>query len=571
MSNREAVRKLLALLKDYTKIISIIFGCLLISTVLNLCVPLLSRRIMDDGFIGGNKELLIKLVLCSLMVYLVISVIDIIKEKNRINISAKIQYSLSEQAFSHLMKMKASYFNNKNYAEILNNINVDIGNMTSIADEGVFFVVTQAFSMTGGVIGLFILNWRMTILVLLFIPIKYVVMKKFAKQRKKVMDDFINDSQKYVRWFGDTIGGVREVKLFGILNYKHAEFSQKQSKVVERQKKLNILSQWNNIIDTTLVQILVTVIYIIGANLVFKFQLSVGSVFAFITYSAYVTGPISAILNIGYLLSGIIPSTKRYYEFMNLQEETDKGKLIKPEFGNLKLEEVFFSYETDKPILTDVNIEIPKGSKTVLIGKNGSGKSTIINLLTRMYEPTAGQIKLKGVNIFEITLESYRNMISVVSQQIYLFNDTIRNNICIYKKVSDEVIETACKDSGLEDFLKEVSLDYVVGQNGAMLSGGQKQKIALARALVHDKPIIIFDEVTSNTDVYSEHQINGLLHTRLKEKTVIIITHKQEILQDVDQIVMLKDGAVVGTGKYDDLVINNAEFKDMLRGLKKMD
>lgn len=571
MSNREAVRKLLALLKDYTKIISIIFGCLLISTVLNLCVPLLSRRIMDDGFIGGNKELLIKLVLCSLMVYLVISVIDIIKEKNRINISAKIQYSLSEQAFSHLMKMKASYFNNKNYAEILNNINVDIGNMTSIADEGVFFVVTQAFSMTGGVIGLFILNWRMTILVLLFIPIKYVVMKKFAKQRKKVMDDFINDSQKYARWFGDTIGGVREVKLFGILNYKHAEFSQKQSKVVERQKKLNILSQWNNIIDTTLVQILVTVIYIIGANLVFKFQLSVGSVFAFITYSAYVTGPISAILNIGYLLSGIIPSTKRYYEFMNLQEETDKGKLIKPEFGNLKLEEVFFSYETDKPILTDVNIEIPKGSKTVLIGKNGSGKSTIINLLTRMYEPTAGQIKLKGVNIFEITLESYRNMISVVSQQIYLFNDTIRNNICIYKKVSDEVIETACKDSGLEDFLKEVSLDYVVGQNGAMLSGGQKQKIALARALVHDKPIIIFDEVTSNTDVYSEHQINGLLHTRLKEKTVIIITHKQEMLQDVDQIVMLKDGAVVGTGKYDDLVINNAEFKDMLRGLKKMD
>lgn len=571
MSNREAVRKLLALLKDYTKIISIISGCLLISTVLNLCVPLLSRRIMDDGFIGGNKELLIKLVLCSLMVYLVISVIDIIKEKNRINISAKIQYSLSEQAFSHLMKMKASYFNNKNYAEILNNINVDIGNMTSIADEGVFFVVTQAFSMTGGVIGLFILNWRMTILVLLFIPIKYVVMKKFAKQRKKVMDDFINDSQKYARWFGDTIGGVREVKLFGILNYKHAEFSQKQSKVVERQKKLNILSQWNNIIDTTLVQILVTVIYIIGANLVFKFQLSVGSVFAFIIYSAYVTGPISAILNIGYLLSGIIPSTKRYYEFMNLQEETDKGKLIKPEFGNLKLEEVFFSYETDKPILTDVNIEIPKGSKTVLIGKNGSGKSTIINLLTRMYEPTAGQIKLKGVNIFEITLESYRNMISVVSQQIYLFNDTIRNNICIYKKVSDEVIETACKDSGLEDFLKEVSLDYVVGQNGAMLSGGQKQKIALARALVHDKPIIIFDEVTSNTDVYSEHQINGLLHTRLKEKTVIIITHKQEILQDVDQIVMLKDGAVVGTGKYDDLVINNAEFKDMLRGLKKMD
>ena len=215
------------------------------------------------------------------------------------------------------------------------------------------------------------------------------------------------------------------------------------------------------------------------------------------------TGPISAILNIGYLLSGIIPSTKRYYEFMDLREEADNGKIAEPVFGELTLENIFFSYEIDKPILIDVNLKFPMGSKTALIGRNGSGKTTIINLLTRLYEPMNGQILLKGVNISEITLEAYRNMVSVVSQQIYLFNDTIRNNICLYKQVSDEVIEDACKDSSLDEFLEEVSLDYVVGQNGAMLSGGQKQKIALARALVHDKPIIIFDEATSNTDVYS--------------------------------------------------------------------
>ena len=138
------------------------------------------------------------------------------KRKKRIDISAKIQYFLSEEAFSHLIKMKISYFDNKNYAGILNNINVDINNMTSIADSGMFFVVSQAFGMMGGVIGLFILDYRMTILVLLFIPIKYIVMKYFAKQRKKVMDEFIVDSEKYARWFGDTIGGVKEVKLFGV-------------------------------------------------------------------------------------------------------------------------------------------------------------------------------------------------------------------------------------------------------------------------------------------------------------------------------------------------------------------
>lgn len=155
-------------------------------------------------------------------------------------------------------------------------------------------------------------------------------------------------------------------------------------------------------------------------------------------------------------------------------------------------------------------------------------------------------------------------MVSVVSQQIYLFNDTIRNNICLYKQVGDAAIEEACKDSGLEDFIREVSLDYAVGQNGAMLSGGQKQKIALARALIHDKPIIIFDEATSNTDAYSEQQINGLLDTKLKEKTVIVITHRREILSKVDQIVVLKEGVVADIGTYEELIDKNNDLKFMM-------
>ena len=236
----------------------------------------------------------------------------------------------------------------------------------------------------------------------------------------------------------------------------------------------------------------------------FDLQLSVGSVFAFITYSSYVTGPISAILNIGYLLSGIIPSTKRYYAFMDLEKETDNGETADLCLDDLKLEQVSCAYEKEKYVLKDVDILFAKGSKTAIVGRNGSGKTTIINLLTRMYEPISGKIMLGTEDISELPLPEYRNMVSAVSQQIYLFNDTIRNNICLYKQVDDVIVEEACKDSGLEDFIKEVSLDYVVGQNGAMLSGGQKQKIALARALIHDKPIVIFDEATSNTDAYSE-------------------------------------------------------------------
>lgn len=564
MSNKEAVRRLLLLLGKYKKTIVVIVGCLLVSIGLNLCVPLISRRIMDDGFIGGNKKLLIELVLVSMVIYTINSLIDLIKEKKRVDISAKIQYFLSEQSFSHLMKLRVNYFNNTNYAETLNNINMDINQMTSVADSSVFFVITQAFSMTGGIIGLFIIDFRMTILVLLFIPIKCVVMKYFAKKQKQIMDEFIKKNQKYAKWFGDTVGGVREVKLFNILDRKHEEFDQNQKDIIEKQKQMNMLGQWNTITDSLMVQFLSTLLYILGANLVFDLQLSVGSVFAFITYSSYVTGPISAILNIGYLLSGIIPSTKRYYAFMDLEEETDNGETAALCPDDLKLQQVSFAYEKEKYVLKDVDILFAKGSKTAIIGRNGSGKTTIINLLTRMYEPTSGKIMLGTEDISELPLPEYRNMVSVVSQQIYLFNDTIRNNICLYKRVDDVIVEEACKDSGLEDFIKEVSLDYVVGQNGAMLSGGQKQKIALARALIHDKPIVIFDEATSNTDAYSEQQINGLLDTKLKEKTVIVITHKKEILNKVDQIVVLKEGVVIDNGTYDELVGKNEELNIMM-------
>ena len=564
MDNKEAVRKLLLLLSRYKKTITVIVCCLFISTGLNLCVPLISQRIMDDGFIGGNKKLLIELVFASMVIYAINSLIDIVKEKKRVDISAKIRYFLSEQSFSHLMKLRVNYFNNTNYAETLNNINMDINQMTSVADSSVFFVITQAFSMTGGIVGLFIIDFRMTILVLLFIPIKYVVMKRFAKRQKQIMDEFIQRNQKYARWFGDTVGGVREVKLFNIFDNKHREFSLNQNAIIEKQKQMNMLSQWNTIADGIMVQILSTLLYILGANLVFDLRLSVGSVFAFITYSAYVTGPISAILNIGYLLSGIIPSTKRYYAFMDLEEEKDSGKIAALSLNDLKMEQVSFAYEKDKYILKNVDILFAKGSKTAIIGRNGSGKTTIINLLTRMYEPVSGKILLGAEDISELSLSEYRNMVSVVSQQIYLFNDTIRNNICLYKQMDDAVIEAACRDSGLEDFIKEVSLDYVVGQNGAMLSGGQKQKIALARSLIHDRPIIIFDEATSNTDAYSEQQINGLLNTRLKEKTVIVITHKKEILREVDQIVVLKERMVADIGKYDELIGKNNDLMVMM-------
>jgi ATP-binding cassette subfamily B protein len=575
MSNRVIIKKILELLMPYKKAIIFIMGCLLISAGLNLLIPILGKTIMDKGFIGKNQMLLINLVILTFLLHFLDSMIAIIKEKKRIQIAAGISYSLSKNSYEHLMNIKIQYFSNTNYAEILNSISTDIIHMSAIADESMLFVITQAVGMIGGMIGLLIINIQLTLIVLLFIPVKYVIIKQFAKKRKGEVNTYIEANREYAKWFGDSIGGVREVRLFGIHENNRKNFDTKQSQVIACQKKLSMLEQWNNTINSIIIQFLVMFLYIIGADMVFHLQLSLGSIFAFITYSAYVTAPISSILNIGYLLSDIIPSTRRYYEFMELEkegkeeeeeEEEEEGALSKsiPYFGNIELRDVFFSYHPNREILKGLNFTIKKGSKVALIGQNGSGKSTIIDLLLRMQEADSGRILLDGKDIKDVSLEKYRKLFAVVSQKIYLFNDTIFNNINLHHNVESELMEKAVFDSGLYKDIRTLSYDYIVGNDGNMLSGGQKQKIALARALILDRPILIFDEATSNTDTISEQHINSLLKTRLREKTVIIATHKISVLSEMDFIIVLNEGRIDGVGSLETLTESNCLFKKLI-------
>ena len=554
MSDKHATQKLVGLLTEYKHIICIIAGSLVISTILNFCIPLISRRIMDDGFIAGDWNLLVKLAIASFFVYAFITSLSLLSEKLRINLSSKIQYKLNKQAFDHLMRIKMDYYDKVNYTETFGNLNMDISNMVSIADEGMFFVVTQIFSIIGGIIGLFILDYRMTVIVIMIIPIKYIVMKCFAKKRKEVMDSFIGASKDYSGWFGDTVGGVREIRLLGILDSKQTEFSNWQQRIIHEQKRLNMLSQWNICIDSVMIQAMVLIIYIVGANLVFNMGLTIGTVFAFITYSSYVTGPISAILNIKYLLSGIIPSTKRYYKFLSIPEEREAEDKEPPMWNGILFDKVTFSYNENMIAVEEITLSILRGQKIAIIGQNGCGKSTLIEILLRLRTPQTGIIRIGDIDIKDVSLMKYRELFSVVSQDVYLFNDSIRNNICLYKDVDEDTVKKACDDSGLSNFVEEVSLDYNVGINGAMLSGGQKQKVALARALVLDRPIFILDEATSNADVSSEVQINSLLRTRLKEKTVIVISHRESVLREMDQIILIDAGKVVWSSGYEELI-----------------
>ncbi|QNU67324.1 ABC transporter ATP-binding protein [Ruminiclostridium herbifermentans] len=573
--SRVIIKRLLKLLKPYIKKISVVFICILTSTGISMLYPLLSKQVMDNGLLVKDFSIVVKVSLITLAIALLEQTIGLLETKYYSYVNSIFQYSLTKMAFKHLQKLKIQYFNNTNFSETMSNIGMDVGNISRICDKGTFIILSQVFRIIGGMIGLLIIDWKLTFIVLLVVPVRYFTVKKFAKKRESMFNDFMEYSRDYASWFGDIISGIKEVKLWGLDRIKTGEFIKKQRNIVKINIKIAFMDKFNECSESIVFQGINCVLSIFGAYMVFKNELTIGGLFAFLTYSVYVIGPISAILNIGYNFSNVVPSAKRFFDFLDMKTEVDdsKKKILRLDEneveGNIKFENVSFSYNDDEKILNNINLKINSGEKVAIIGANGSGKSTLINLLLRFYKPHEGKILIDGIDIDDIRLRDYRGLISVVSQDLYLFNTTIEKNISIGTKSDEATITKAAVKSGAYDFIKEMPLKYKseVGRNGSNLSGGQRQKIAMARAFARKSKILILDEATANYDMESEAYVNQLLATDFKDSTVLVISHKPDILSKVDKIWMVEYGNIKEYRNLSDLEHNCRELK--VSGLKE--
>ncbi len=559
------LKRILKLFRPYVKKISIIFVCIIVSACINMLFPLLSKQVMDNGLLKSNFGIVVKYSLFTFFLVLIDQAFGLLETKYFSYLNSMFQYSLQKSAFKHLLKLKLQYFNSTNFSEIMGNIGMDVGNISRICDKGTFVIISQIFRIIGGLVGLLLIDWKLTIVVILVVPFRFFTVKFLAKKRKSMFKEFLEYNREYSSWYGDTITGIKEIKLLGIDRIKIGEFIKKQKSIVKMNIKFAFLDKFNEYSESIVFQGINCMLYILGAYIVFQNGVTIGGLFAFLTYSAYVIGPISAILNIGYNFSNIIPSAKRYFEFIDMETETEEKtkNLVRLDAskikGKIKFSNVSFSYREDEQILNNINLEINPGEKIAIIGANGSGKSTFINLLLRFYKPGNGEIELDGVDVSSINLKDYRNLISVVSQDLYLFDTSIENNISIGLKKDEAKIKRAAKRSGAYEFIKDMPLKYKsgVGRNGSKLSGGQRQKIAVARAFVREAKILVLDEATANYDVESEIYLNQLLTRDFDDKTVLIISHKPDILTKVDRILLVDNGSIHQFDNYDDFLIMN--------------
>lgn len=495
---------------------------------------------MDDGFIARNFDAILVLSFSLFCVLVMRQAVEYMKESFRIDFKKKLIYNLYKIAFLHICKSEIKSLD-KNRAEIINKLQMDINSISTLIDNTTLFTIGQIFNVIGGVIGLFMIHTKLALVVLFMIPVKYILIVYLSKKRESLTSEYINANTSFFKWFENTLAGIQEIKLFDLHNYKIEEFSPLMNKNVNVDKKIMLLSVYNSILDNFIIEILTIIIYLVSAVHLLKDELTVGSIFAFITYLIYVSAPISTIINFRYMLAGVIPSLYRYVDFLNKEEEPMGGEKIQRMDGYpiIEFKNVGFQYTDNKVVLDKLSFKVYLGEKVAIIGKNGTGKSTLIQLLLRFYLPACGAIEMYGKNINIYDLEELRGGFSVVSQNVYLFEGSIKSNIILNKEFVPALFTEVLQQANLFDLVEEYTVDYNVGYGGANLSGGQKQKIAIARALYSDHEIYIFDEITSNADIQTRSIYKKTIIKYLRDKTVLIITHDDDLLPFVDKIIKL--------------------------------
>lgn len=550
------LKRILTYLKPFKMVIAAIILLIIFSSLISIIQPLLGKIIMDNGFVAKNVGVVAKYSLITLILVIISQGIELLETVLYSGFNAKFHYFMFKTAFRKMLNFKLNYFDTKNYSEITNNLTTDVDNVTKITDKSSLLIVGQIFKIISGIVGLCVISWKLTILVLCVIPFKYLIVQFLTKKRKKAIKYFLSVYRDFYSWLGDTISGIKEVKLWNLKSREIGKFNKKQRKMIKVNRELSYLDNYNTSAEVILYQLLNYLLYIIGAMMITKNTLTVGGLFAFITYSVYVTSPLSLIINLIYNFANIIPSAKRLFEFFDEEMETrpilgkPEHRYIRlPENGAIRFENVSFEYNSEKKILNNLNFEIAPGEKIAFVGSNGAGKTTLLNLILRFYSPTGGHILFNGTDVSNIKLEDYRSMFSVVSQEPYLFNATIEENVNLRSADLSSVLE-ALRKSGADTFIGRLAdgRNTIVGRNGAKLSGGERQKIAVARVFVNDSPIIVFDEATSNFDCFSDEYLNRVIFSELDEKTVIVITHKSGILKYMDKIFELKDGNISEKG-----------------------
>ncbi len=567
------LKRIFSYLLPYWKQLAIVLSCIVVSSILGLLPSVLTGRIIDEGLIGQNMKMLVILIVASLGVSLGSNLIGVAESYLNNWIAQHLSFDLRNKMYGHLQKMSQGFFTSNNQGDIITRMTSDISGVERVVTSTFTSILSNSITLICAVVIMYRENWILATVGVLVIPLFTIPTRWAGKTRWTLTREAQECNDEINGILNETlsVSGQLLVKLFGKEEHEYNRYVEANRKMIGLHIKESMAGRWFRVVINTFSSVGPMLLYLVGGILIMQYDsdLTVGDISVLVALLGRMYGPVNSLLNIQVEWIRSMALFTRIFEYFDMPVEIQNAPdaiVPKSAKGNVVFKNVQFSYNPERQILKNVNFELKSGNSIAIVGPSGSGKSTIINLIPRLYDVCGGTVTFDGIDVRKLDLEFLRRNIGIVSQETYLFNGTIRENLLYAKPdaTEAELIE-ACKKANIYDFVEnqEHGLDTMVGNRGLKLSGGEKQRISIARILLKDPALFIFDEATSALDSISEKKIQEAIDPIIHSKTSILIAHRLSTILAADEILVIKDGEIAERGTHTELLDDGGIYQEL--------
>jgi subfamily B ATP-binding cassette protein MsbA len=551
--------RLLSYAKPYWGGFAIAALCMLVTAATETAFPALMKPVLDKGFQPGSNFQVWWVPVGVLLIFVFRGVSTFFSVYAMNWIANNVLRDLRQAMFNKLLTMPASSFDAKSSGQLISKVIAEVNGVTSAATNVINTLVRDSLILIGLLGWLFYLNWKLTLVVLALLPALATLTLTFSKRMRRVSRDALKATAEMTRSVEEAIFGNRVIKVFQGGRFESRRFEKVNADFRGQSMRLAVAQALQSPISQFIAAIGVAVVLTIALLQSRAGEATVGDFVSFVTAMLMMFGPIKHLADINAQLQRGLASAEAVFDLIDEKSEIDLGvRDLSRTQGHLQFENVSLSYpQSDRQVLTNVSLVIEPGQTIAFVGPSGSGKTSLVNLVPRLYEPSQGRLLLDGTPISEFTLASLRRQIALVSQDVVLFNDSIKANVSYgAANVTDDQIRAALEAADLKDFVASLpeGMETEIGDRGVRLSGGQRQRIAIARAILKDAPILILDEATSALDATAEASVKTAIDRLRKGRTTLVVAHRLSTIVDADRIVVIDGGQIVEDGSHQDLL-----------------
>ena len=575
MTNTQLYLRLLSYVKSYWRVFAASILGTAVSAATEPLLPALLKPMLDGTFVQKDDFVIRWAPLIIVLIFFVRGIAGFVATYSINWVGNKVVMDLRGEMFRKLLTLPAHYYDNHATGNLISKLTYDVTQVTAAATSVVTVSIRDTIIIVGLMGWLLYLNWKLTLLSLVVTPLVALVIYTINRRLRNASRDSQRAMGNLTRVIEESVSAHKVVKLFGGQGYEEQRFTNETNWMRRYMMKQAAAAAANVPLVQLVAAFALAIIIYLATSQAKTDATSVGGFLSFVAAMLMLTAPIKRLTSVSEFMQRGLAAAESVFDLVDTEGEQDGGRLsIARARGDLKFEHLDFAYGGDdgnapRLALHDICLDVPAGQTVALVGASGSGKSTLANLVPRFYIPSGGRILLDGLDINELSLKSLRKNIALVSQEVVLFNDTVKANIAYGQErdVKEEEIIAAATAAHAMEFIREwpEGLNTLVGERGVKLSGGQRQRIAIARAILKDAPVLILDEATSALDTESERHVQAALETLMQNRTTLIIAHRLSTIEKADRIVVMQKGRIIETGTHEELLEEKGIYAQLLQ------